>query len=86
MRTTFFIRKLTPTWSLIGLLLIGLTQTSPAQTLSDIERDAIARDATEKRHYVRSRLVIRRVKPHWYTAQTLQPWPHQPTGAVALQK
>ena len=49
MRTNFSIRKLAPTWSLIGLLLIGLTQTSPAQTLSDIERDAIARDATEKR-------------------------------------
>jgi len=44
MRINFSTQKLTPAWSLIGLLLIGLTQTSPAQTLSDIERDA-----TEKR-------------------------------------
>ena len=49
MCTNFSIRKIAPTWSLIGLFLIGLTQASPAQTLSDTERDAIARDGAEKR-------------------------------------
>lgn len=49
MLTNFSTQKLALTWSLIGLLLIGLTQASSAQTLSDIERDAIARDGAEKR-------------------------------------
>ena len=49
MLTHFSTQKLAPTWSLIGLLLIGLTQASPAQTLTDTERDAIARDGAEKR-------------------------------------
>jgi len=49
MLTYFSTQKLALTWSLIGLLLIGLTQASSAQTLTDTERDAIARDGAEKR-------------------------------------
>jgi hypothetical protein len=49
MLTHFSTQKLALASSLIGLLLIGLTQASSAQTLSDIERDAITRDGAEKR-------------------------------------